>query len=775
MEMKPEQICLLDGGMGTQLQEHLRPGEAPELLNLRRPEVIEQVHRNYLEAGSRILLTNTFGANRRKLEGKGVTVAEVVSAAVGNARRAAGSLARVALDIGPIGEMLRPLGTLDPQEAESIFSEVIDAGVRAGADLIYFETFSDLMEIRAGILAARDRCDLPVFATMTFEATGRTFLGVSAEAAALSLSALGVSAVGINCSIGPEAAAGILERMAAYTDLPLILKPNAGMPDPMTGAYEMTPEEFARQMASHHLADYLGGCCGTTPAFIRALSDSRPEKTQSRPAARSGLCSMSRVVHLDGGIHVIGERINPTGKKKLQEVLRQGDLREVERLAAEQEEAGAELLDINVGVPGVDEVRLMREVVLTVTAVSSLPLCIDSTNPQVLEAGLRTAPGRCLINSVNASEASMDSVLPLARKYGAAIVALAMGKSALPQSTEERLKYARTICTRAEAEGIRRENICVDCLTLTAGAQQDQVQETLRAVRDIRRQGMQTVLGVSNISFGLPERLLLTRTFLSQAIACGLTLPILNPCQKEIMDTVDACRVLTGEDEGARRYSEMHAMVQVRPQAEHGVLSLEDAILRGLEGDAEQAVRELLVHTDPMEVISRNILPALDEVGTRYETQQIFLPQLMNSAKAAGAAFDVLRAQMSGGSIGEKGPIVLATVEGDIHDIGKNIVRTVLENTGFKVIDLGRDVPAERVLEAALQNHARLVGLSALMTTTLPGMKRTIDLFHEKGIRIPIVVGGAVLTQAYADEIGADYYAKDAKQTQDIARSLIPD
>lgn len=779
-----QSIVLLDGAMGTMLQRAgLKLGDRPETLSITAPDVVERIQRQYVAAGTRLLLANTFCANAHKLAGTGFTVEETVAASVSVALRACeGTDARVALDIGPIGELLEPLGTLSFDEAYALFAQMIDAGVRAGAQAVFFETFSDLAELRAGVLAAKERCSLPVFASMTFEQSGRTFLGVRAECAAMSLTALGVDALGVNCSLGPAEVAPILRTMRGVTDLPLILKPNAGLPDPATGEYHTTPEEFASACAA--LAEvgaaYIGGCCGTTPAFIQALSNALEGKRASWSGSRiRGVCSARALCAFGTGVHVIGERINPTGKKRFQQALREGDINYIVSQAIEQEEAGAQILDVNVGLPGIDEPDMMRRVVTAISGAVSLPLQIDSSNPAAIEAGLRAAPGKCLINSVNASRASLDGILPLAQKYGAAVVALTLGENGLPSTAAERIGFARAIVAEAESCGIDRGDIAVDCLTLTVSAQQDQAKETLAAVRYIHEEmGLETVLGVSNISFGLPQRQLVTQAFLTQTIAFGLTMPIINPNHKEMMDAVDACRVLSGEDRSCARYIEAHAPVTQEKKAPVSVpaeFSLADAVMKGMKAEAARIAGAMLEDMEPLDLVERHLIPALDAVGEQYEKQQIFLPQLMNAAAASGAAFDVVRKaiEKTGREGEKKGPIVLATVEGDIHDIGKNIVRTVLENYGFHVIDLGRDVPAERIAEAALKHEAKLIGLSALMTTTVPGMRRTIELLKSRAIAAPVIVGGAVLTEEYANEIGADHYAKDAKQAADIARAIL--
>ena len=783
--MHEQRVTLLDGAMGTMLQSAgLKLGDRPETLSITTPETVARIHRSYVEAGSRLILANTFCANAHKLEGTGFTVEEVVTASVRVALRACeGTDARVALDIGPIGELLEPLGTLRFDEAYELFAQMIRAGVAAGAQAVFFETFSDLSEIRAGVLAAKENCDLPVFASMTFEASGRTFLGCRAEAAAMALSGLGVAAVGVNCSLGPVEVAPILAAMRRATDLPLILKPNAGLPDPDTGAYHTTPEAFAKACAP--LLDcgaaYVGGCCGTTPAYIAALSAELGGRTARWDGKTlHGICSAGEVCEFGKGVRVIGERINPTGKKRFQQALREMDMNYIVAQAVEQAEAGAEILDVNVGLPGIDEADMMRRVVTAVSGAVTTPLQIDSSNPAAIEAGLRAAPGKCLINSVNATKASLESILPLARKYGAAVVGLTLSEGGLPESAQERIAYARTIAKTAEAYGIPREDIAIDCLTLTVSAQQAQVGETLAALSYVRHEmGLETVLGVSNISFGLPQRLLVTQAFLTQAIASGLTLPIVNPNQPEIMAAIDACRVLSGEDAGCAAYIGRHASQSAAPAQQKpspsGAMHIEEAIAKGLRAEAAQIAHAMLETMEPLALVEKHLIPALDAVGSDYEAQRIFLPQLMNAATASGAAFDEVRAaiEATGGQGEGKGPVLLATVEGDIHDIGKNIVKTVLENYGYQVIDLGRDVPAAEIVRAARTHSARAVGLSALMTTTVPAMQRTIALLHEEGLSLPVIVGGAVLTKEYAERIGAEHYAKDAKQCADIVREIL--
>ncbi len=845
---RTEKTVLLDGAMGTLLQDAGMPlGARPEVFGMEHPELVEEIHRQYLDAGSRVLYANTFGANARKLRGSGHTTAEVVAANVAAARRAVdawndsrdgsaqpGDAAdsgrvRVALDAGPTGELMEPLGTLSFEEAYETYKEMAIAGEKAGADLLVFETMTDLYEAKAAVLAAKENTSLPVWVTMSFEENGRTFTGVLVSAAAATLDGLGVDAMGINCSLGPAEIFPLLEEMRAWTAKPLIGKPNAGLPDPATGAYEMDAAEFGRQMEPFFTSGVamVGGCCGTTPAFIRALravadgeaaavdndtdvdgddmvdADVAVDGGKARGTCRRGVCSASRMVELDGRVHVIGERINPTGKKRFQQALREHDMNYIMERAIEQADAGAEILDINVGLPDIDEPAMMTEVVRSVQSVVSLPLQIDSSDPAAIEAGLRACNGCAIVNSVNAEEETLHTILPIVKKYGAAVVGLTMDKSGIPETAEQRFALAERIAAAAEDIGIARGDVLIDCLTLTISAQQEQAMETLRAVRMVREQlGLHCLLGVSNISFGLPRRIGITTSFLTQALQCGMDLPILNPNQLEVMDAVAAFRALSGEDGQCEAYIERFAgreeksppalSAGARPQgtAETNApketagngggpgdreRTLEYAVLKGLKEEARTRTEELLQTMSEMDVINERLIPALDQVGDLYERQEIFLPQLINAANAACAGFDLIKDRIAagGGESVSKGKIVVATVEGDIHDIGKNIVRVVLENYGYTVIDLGRDVPVQEVVNAAVREDAELVCLSALMTTTVSSMKKTIEALRISGHSCRVMVGGAVLTREYAEQIGADFYSKDAKEAADIAKEVL--
>ncbi|MCD8383470.1 MAG: homocysteine S-methyltransferase family protein [Clostridiales bacterium] len=773
--------------MGTQLLAAGMPlGMRPELMCFEAPEIVEGVHRDYIRAGSGVIYANTFGANGHKLAGTGYRPAQVVGRAVEIARRAAqGTDVKVALDIGPIGELLEPLGTLSFQEAYDLYREMVEAGAAAGADLVVYETMTDLGEVRAAVLAAKEHSCLPVYVTMTFEENHRTFTGCTVPAMALTLQGLGVDAMGVNCSLGPEEIYPLMEELVQWTDLPLIVKPNAGLPDPVTNTYHLTPEEFARQMSA--FADLgitvLGGCCGTTPDFIRALSAALEGRTPGKRPARSrhGVCCASRVVELNG-VRVIGERINPTGKKRFQQALREHDLNYILERGMEQQEAGADILDVNVGLPGLDEPAMMVDVVSALQAMVPLPLQIDSSDPRAIEAGLRCYTGKAIVNSVNGKGEVLASVLPIVKKYGAAVVGLAMDENGIPQTAEERMTIARRILNAALEVGIPREDVYIDCLTLTVSAQQEQAAETLSAVRQVKEElGLHNVLGVSNISFGLPDRTRITESFLVQAMQCGLDLPIINPNQRQMMDAVATFRVLSGEDRDAaayiQRFANTPAAASAAPAAPVGGenMDMATAVGKGLKDECRRLTVELLKTKTELEIVNEELIPALDLVGERYERQEIFLPQLINSANASCEAFEVIKQSIldRGGESVSKGKIVMATVEGDIHDIGKNIVKVILENYGYQVIDLGRDVPVQKVVDAAIAHDVRLVGLSALMTTTVESMRRTIAALHESGHPCKIWVGGAVLTPEYAKEIGADFYAKDARESVEIARKVL--
>ena len=782
--MNDSKILLLDGAMGTMLQTAGLPlGELPELWNITHPEAVTAIHRRYADAGSQVLYTNTFGANRFKAARSGHSPAELIAAGVRCAKAAAGPGIRVALDIGPLGQLLEPLGSLRFEEAYDCFREMLTAGEEAGADLVVFETMGDLGEMRAAVLAARENTKLLIWATMTFEASGRSFVGVTVPSMALTLSGLGVDALGFNCSLGPEEMLPLVDELRHWTDLPLILKPNAGLPDPVTGAYLIGPEAFARAMlpALGCGVTIMGGCCGTTPDFIAALSQTLDgQAIPARPPRdRFGVCSPTRTVPF-GGVRVIGERINPTGKKRFQQALREGDTDYIVRQALEQQDAGAEILDINVGLPGINEPEMMVKVVKAVQAVIELPLQIDSSDPAAIEAGLRVANGRMIVNSVNGDARILDAVLPLCKKYGAAVVGLCLDRGGVPETWQDRIHTAEKILSSAERHGIDRQDVLIDCLTLTVSAQQEQARETLTALRYVREKlGVRCVLGVSNISFGLPARENVTVSFLTQAMAAGLEFPIVNPNLRPVMDAVFSFRALSGEDAGCEAYIRRFAAEQAASSSPvsspSGDISLGEAIRRGLRRETAELTERALQSRSELEVVNELLIPALDRVGEDYERQTLFLPQLINAANAACEGFEIIKRRIAtrGAESVSKGKVLLATVRGDVHDIGKNIVRVVLENYGYTVIDLGKDVPPELIVETAVREDVRLIGLSALMTTTLPGMAETVKALRLSGHKCSVMVGGAVLTPEYARQIGADFYAKDAKQGADIARQVL--
>ena len=773
---------ILDGGLGTMLQARgLEAGEYPELAALEHPDWLCDIHAAYVDAGSQIIAANTFGCNREKLSSTGRTVEETVTASVAIARRAAGGRALVALDVGPIGQLLRPTGMLEFERAVDIFKEVVSSGVKAGAELIFIETMTDLQEARAALLAAKETCSLPVMVSLTYEAGGRTFLGCSPAAAALTLEGMGADAIGVNCSLGPREMPPLAGELLRWSTLPILLKPNAGLPDPGGGGYDITALEFARSLAA--LAEQgvklFGGCCGTTPEYIALLREELKKYSVARPerSVPPAVCSGSRVVPVDR-VRVIGERINPTGKKRMKEALRRRDVDYMLTRALEQTGAGADILDVNVGLPEIDEADMMVRTVKALQGITGAPLQIDSTDPAVLETALRVYCGKAVVNSVNGETGVLDSILPIVKKYGAAVVGLTLDERGIPRSADERLTIARRILDAALSHGIRREDVYIDCLTLTASAEQEGAAQTLEAVRRVKSElGLKTVLGVSNISFGLPARAAVDQSFLTMAMMSGLDMPILNPNAESMMAAVRSYHLLMNIDAGAREFIAAGASIasSVTVSAPSGGgRTLGELVETGLRGEAGAAARALLEHTDPMEIVNGILVPALDRVGAGFEAGSLFLPQLIQAAGAAQAAFEVIREHLSRGSgrSVSRGTVVLATVKGDIHDIGKNIVRVLLENYGYTVIDLGRDVPPEEVVKAAREFSAPLVGLSALMTTTLKSMAETIALLRSGGVPCKVVVGGAVLTEEYAKEIGADFYARDAMESVDVARRV---
>lgn len=787
-------FVFLDGGMGTQLQQRgLQPGQKPELAALEMPEILTAIHADYAAAGADLLLANTFGANARKLAGTGYSVAQVVEASLACARRGAASTgALVGLDIGPLGELLAPAGTLPFTDAYAAFAEIVEAGVAAGADFVFLETMTDLYELKAAILAAKEHSHLPVFVSMSFESRGRTFTGCTVESYGVTAAGLGADAIGINCSLGPAEILPFAQRLCRTVPagIPVFVKPNAGLPNP-DGSYNLDAAEFAREMQAYATigVSMVGGCCGTTPEYIARLRAvfGALAPAQKVPVRRSCLCTPVRFVEVDG-ITVVGERINPTGKKRLQQALREGDSAYPCTQAVAQAEAGAQVLDVNAGLPGIDEAATLERLVTDLQAVTDLPLELDSSNPEALSRALRVYNGKPIVNSVNGEQKTLDTILPLCKKYGAAVVGLTMDEQGIPTSAEGRFAIAQKIVAAATAVGIPKEDIYIDCLTLTASAQQEGAVQTLEALRRCKQElGVRTILGVSNISFGLPCRGYLNTTFLTMAMAAGLDLAIMNPNTPEMMAAVRAYRVLTAQDPQSRDYVATYADVQIQtqqvsktavaesPSAAAGD-ALFEAVRRGLKAEAHEAARQALSTREPLDVVNASLIPALDVVGDGFEKGTIFLPQLLQAATAAQAAFEVVKEKIAAQGQPQtagKGKIVVATVKGDVHDIGKNIVRVILENYGYDVLDLGRDVPPERVVEAVRTTGARLVGLSALMTTTVPNMKATIDALHQAKLPCQVWVGGAVLTPSFAKEIGADFYCKDAKASADLAKQIL--
>ena len=797
---------LLDGGMGTMLQAAgMKLGTRPEDLNIENPELIRSIHAKYAAAGSRVVNANTFGASPHKLADSKYTLEEVITAGIANCKQAVAPYgALVTLDVGPLGELLEPSGTLAFEDAVAEYGRIVRAGVAAGADILYFETFTDLYEMKAALLAAKENSTLPIMASMSFEANGRTFTGCTVESFAATARGLGANAVGINCSLGPKEIFPMAKRLAEAVpgDFPVFVKPNAGLPRADGSGYDITPQLYAMQMKPYRELHLFaaGGCCGTTPEFIQMLNGVFADCKPGRPEhpMLSVICSPVDCVNVDG-ITVVGERINPTGKKRFQQALRDGDMNYILEQAVSQAEAGAQILDVNVGAPGVDEPALMEQVVKALQSVVSLPLQLDSSHAEALERGLRVYNGKPIVNSVNGEPEVLEKVLPLCKKYGAAVVGLAIDERGIQPKAEARVAIARRIKKAALEAGIPQEDIYIDCLTLTASAQQEDVLATVQALHTCKTElGVRTILGVSNISFGLPCRPYLNTTFLTMAMYAGLDLAIMNPSSEEMMAAVYAYNVLTNRDKQSGRYIARYAdqvpasaalAKAMQDKAASGVPAaaeaagpavsgpyapLMKAVEQGLKGEAAACTKALLAEKEPLELVDEALIPALDIVGVKYEKGKLFLPQLLQAASAAQSAFDEIKTAIAqrGGAGASKGRIVLATVKGDVHDIGKNIVKVILENYGFEVIDLGRDVPVETVVETVREKDVHLVGLSALMTTTLKSMEETIAALHAAKLDCKVMVGGAVLTPEYAEKIGADWYAKDAKQSADIAKEF---
>ncbi|MBR1829607.1 MAG: homocysteine S-methyltransferase family protein [Atopobiaceae bacterium] len=798
-----EEFLLFDGAMGTQLQERgLAAGDVPELLCLTNPDQITEIHAAYVAAGSEVVTTNTFGANATKL-GDAATVEEIFSAAIGCAR--ASGARYVAADIGPTGALLQPMGTLSFEDAYALFAEQVKAADAAGADLFIIETMADLAEAKAALLAVKENSYLPAFVTMTFDEDGRTFLGTTPEVAAVTLSALGADVVGINCSLGPSDVAPLIQRMLPWAHCPVMAQANAGLPHVHDGrtVYTISPEDYCQAVTSMLDAGVtvIGGCCGTSPAFIAGERTLIEGRTPVQRTLSNSFCvtSAQQLVALaPGEVGVIGERINPTGKKRLKEALRSGNHDLVMSEAISQTNAGAQILDVNAGLPEIDEKATLVRLVSELAGVTTLPLQIDSADPQAIEAAVRSYPGKALINSCNGKQEVLEAVLPIAKHYGCAIVALTLDEEGIPATAEGRLAVAKRIVAETDALGIPRADVVVDCLTMAASTDQTQPRQIVRAIRLVKEAlpGVRTVLGVSNVSFGLPYRELVNATFLTACFGAGLDLAIVNPLAQRYRDAYASWRALSGEDESAQDYIAHYAgmkeggPVQTAPTTGQEAASaasddepgtaeerIRNLVLSGRKEAVPHEVRALLSDGDGshdvMYVINSVLIPALDEVGERFEKGTFFLPQLMASAEAAKAGFTVLREEASGSDVPSKGTIALATVKGDIHDIGKNIVRMLLENYGYDVIDLGRDVDPQEFTDVVVKHHVKLAGLSALMTTTVPAMAETIQLLHMQAPWCKVIVGGAVLNPEYAEMVGADFYAKDAAESARIAGEVL--
>lgn len=813
-----ERILFCDGGMGSLLQaEGLKPGELPGTWNITHPQVLVKIHREYLEAGADIVTTNTFGVDGLKYnERTGFSVEETVTAAIRNAREAirqSGKQAFVALDMGPTGKLLKPLGDLDFEEAVRLFGQVVAVGAKEGADLVLIETMSDSYEAKAAVLGAKENCDLPIFVTVTFDERGKLLTGGSPAAVVAMLEGLGVDALGVNCGLGPIQMKPLVRELLKIASVPVIVNPNAGLPRSENGqtVYDIDADEFAQEMLGivRMGAGIVGGCCGTTPDHIRRMTGlCRGERLRlPEPKGRTVISSFAQAVEIGKDPVIIGERINPTGKSRFKQALRDHNLEYILREGVAQQDHGAHVLDVNVGLPEIDEPSMMEEVVKELQSIIDLPLQIDTSSPEAMERALRIYNGKPLINSVNGKEESMREVFPLAKKYGGVVVALTLDEGGIPETADGRLKVAKKIYRTAQEYGIGPENILIDALCLTISSDSQGAITTLETVRRVRDElGGKTILGVSNISFGLPVRENINASFFTMALQSGLSAAIINPGSDAMMRVYHSYRALMALDEMCTDYIRVYAEEAARMKAaaaaraagqaadrgmplqkaqssalEGGLKAGEKAgsdlavsIERGLKEQAAKAVRTLLEIRDSMDIINQEMIPALDRVGKGFEAGTIFLPQLLMSAEAAKAAFEIVREQMQAG--GEKqeqrGSVILATVKGDIHDIGKNIVKVLLENYGYDVLDLGKDVAPERIVSVAKEKQIRLVGLSALMTTTVPSMEETIGLLRREAPWAKVMVGGAVLTKEYADSMGADQYCRDAMASVNYAEEI---
>lgn len=785
-----KEVLYFDGGMGTLLQEKgLKAGELPEVWNIEHMEEVIEIHRQYFEAGSDIVLTNTFGANALKFRDSSYELSDIVTAAVIHVKEAAslgvhdGREVYAALDVGPTGKLLKPMGDLDFEDAVRAFGEVMRCGEEAGADLIHIETMSDTYEMKAAVLAAKEQTNLPVFATMIFDEKGRLLTGGDVRSAVAMLEGLGVDALGINCGLGPEQMLPIFQEIVSHTSVPVIVKPNAGLPKQKDGAvyYDVDPAEFAAVMEKivEGGAAVAGGCCGTTPAHIRKMIETLGRRSVQHVEAEEEtvVSSYGQAVILGKKPLIIGERINPTGKKRLKQALKEHDIDYILKEGITQQEKGAHILDVNVGLPDINESEMMKEVVTELQSVTSLPLQIDTVDAEAMEAAMRIYNGKPMVNSVNGKQESMDAVFPLIKKYGGVAVGLTLDEEGIPSTAEGRIRIAGKIIREAEKYGIKKKDLVIDVLAMTVSSDPEGAKVTLEALKGVReRYGVCTVLGVSNISFGLPSRPVINAHFYTMAMQAGLSAGIVNPSSEEMMRSYYAYCALTDQDPNFEAYIQRFGGTDTAaPKGKKdSELTLQAAIEKGLKEEAKEAATELLLTLAPLEIIDSHLIPALDAVGKGFEKGTVFLPQLLMSADAAKIAFGVLKEHLaaSGGSEKKKQKVILATVKGDIHDIGKNIVKVLLENYSFDVRDLGKDVDPELIVQTAVDEDIRLVGLSALMTTTVASMEETIRLLRREKPDCKVMVGGAVLNQEYADMIGADFYGKDAMQSVYYAQNV---
>lgn len=779
-------IVYLDGGMGTLLQKSgLRPGELPERWNISHPEVIKEIHKSYYDSGSNIVNTNTFGANSLKFGTD--ELSEIIYHAVKNAdeaRKASSGKQEkfIALDVGPTGKLLKPLGDLDFEDAVKAFAEVISLGVKYGVDLITIETMNDSYETKAAVLAAKENSDLPIIVTNAYGENGRLMTGADPAVMAAMLEGMGVDAIGANCSLGPKQLMGVMDELLKYCSVPVAFKPNAGLPksDGKVTYYDVDAEEFAQdiKLAVANGVRIVGGCCGTTPEYIKKVCeltrDMRPKEIEKK--TYSVCTSYNKAVFFGEKPILIGERINPTGKKRFKQALLENDIGYILQEAVNQQAKGVHVLDVNVGLPGIDEAQMLTNSVCELQCVTDLPLQIDSSDPVAMESALRRYNGKAMINSVNGKEENLNAIFPLVKKYGGFVVALTLDEKGIPSTVDGRMKIARKILLTAALYGINKKDIIFDPLAMTVSADKMSAVTTLETVKKITEQlDCNTSLGVSNVSFGLPSRDLVNAAFFTTAMENGLSAAIMNPYSERMMEAYYSFNVVKGLDENCMDFINFASQQEVQPTAkQESSLTLKEAIEKGLKEKASEITTAMLGNSAPLDIVNAHVIPALDNVGKRFEEKKLFLPQLLMSAEAAKASFEVIKATMSAdGSSVKKGSIVIATVHGDIHDIGKNIVKLLLENYGYNVIDLGKNVPPETVLRAVTDNHAPLVGLSALMTTTVPAMEETVKLIKENAPWCKTVVGGAVLTQDYADKTGADKYAADAMETVRYAESVI--